>query len=117
MILHGYWRSGTSYRTRIALNLKGLNYEQHGVDLRQLSRVDLGYLVLKRHHAVCDVEVIGSGLLAPRPDRHGVVGGAIHNVLSVGHRVVRHATRRHQHQGAGVFPAFLEELGAPLSVR
>lgn len=24
MILHGYWRSGTSYRTRIALNLKGL---------------------------------------------------------------------------------------------
>jgi len=35
MILHGYWRSGTSYRTRIALNLKGLTYEQRGVDLRQ----------------------------------------------------------------------------------
>ena len=34
MILHGYWRSGTSYRTRIALNLKGLAYEQRGVDLR-----------------------------------------------------------------------------------
>ncbi|WP_425229551.1 maleylacetoacetate isomerase [Sphingomonas sp.] len=34
MILHGYWRSGTSYRTRIALNLKGLAYEQAGVDLR-----------------------------------------------------------------------------------
>lgn len=34
MILHGYWRSGTSYRTRIALNLKGLTYDQAGVDLR-----------------------------------------------------------------------------------
>jgi maleylpyruvate isomerase len=34
LVLHGYWRSGTSYRTRIALNLKGLAYEQRGVDLR-----------------------------------------------------------------------------------
>lgn len=34
MILHGYFRSGTSYRTRIALNLKGLDYEQRGIDLR-----------------------------------------------------------------------------------
>ena len=34
MILHGYFRSGTSYRTRIALNLKGLSYETHGIDLR-----------------------------------------------------------------------------------
>ena len=34
MILHGYWRSGTAYRTRIALNLKGLDYDQAGVDLR-----------------------------------------------------------------------------------
>jgi len=24
LILHAYWRSGTFYRTRIALNLKGL---------------------------------------------------------------------------------------------
>lgn len=28
LILHGYWRSGTSYRTRIALNAKGLAFEQ-----------------------------------------------------------------------------------------
>ena len=34
LVLHGYWRSGTSYRTRIALNLKGLDYEQAPVDLR-----------------------------------------------------------------------------------
>lgn len=34
LVLHGYWRSGTSYRTRIALNIKGLAYEQAPVDLR-----------------------------------------------------------------------------------
>ena len=34
MILHGYWRSGTSYRTRIALNLKGLAYDAAPLDLQ-----------------------------------------------------------------------------------
>ena len=33
LILHAYWRSGTSYRTRIALNLKGLSYETRPVNL------------------------------------------------------------------------------------
>lgn len=34
LVLHDYWRSGTSYRTRIALNVKGLAYDQVPVDLR-----------------------------------------------------------------------------------
>lgn len=34
MLLHGYWRSTASYRVRIALNLKGLGYEQATHDLR-----------------------------------------------------------------------------------
>jgi maleylpyruvate isomerase len=34
LVLHGYWRSGAAYRTRIALNLKGLAYDQSPVDLR-----------------------------------------------------------------------------------
>lgn len=34
LVLHGYWRSGAAYRTRIALNLKGLAYEQRAIDLR-----------------------------------------------------------------------------------
>jgi maleylacetoacetate isomerase len=33
MILNSYWRSGASYRLRIALNLKGLNYDTKPVHL------------------------------------------------------------------------------------
>jgi maleylacetoacetate isomerase len=33
LILYGYWRSSSSYRVRIALNLKGLEYEQRTVHL------------------------------------------------------------------------------------
>lgn len=33
LILHGHWRSGSTWRTRIALNLKGLAYETREVDL------------------------------------------------------------------------------------
>jgi maleylacetoacetate isomerase len=33
MILYGYWRSSAAYRARIALNLKGIAYEQRAVHL------------------------------------------------------------------------------------
>ncbi|GJL97811.1 MAG: maleylacetoacetate isomerase [Hyphobacterium sp.] len=33
-LLHGYWRSSAAYRLRIALNLKGLGYEQVSVNLK-----------------------------------------------------------------------------------
>jgi maleylacetoacetate isomerase len=33
MVLYSYWRSTTSYRVRIALNLKGLEYETRSIDL------------------------------------------------------------------------------------
>lgn len=35
MILHGYFRSSAAYRTRIALNLKGIEYENQFVHLRK----------------------------------------------------------------------------------
>ena len=34
-VLHGYWRSSAAYRVRIALNLKGLPFEQRTHDLRK----------------------------------------------------------------------------------
>jgi maleylacetoacetate isomerase len=33
-ILYGYWRSSAAYRVRIALELKGLDYQQRSVNLR-----------------------------------------------------------------------------------
>ena len=62
MILHGYWRSGTSYRTRIALNLKGLSYEQKPVDLRTGDQRSEAYLALNPQGLVPALEVDGQVL-------------------------------------------------------
>lgn len=63
MILHGYWRSGTSYRTRIALNLKGLAYETRGVDLRQGAQKTTDFLALNPQGLVPAIEVEGAVLI------------------------------------------------------
>lgn len=57
MILHGYWRSGTSYRTRIALNLKGLAYEQVGIDLREGDQKSAAFLALNPQGLVPALEL------------------------------------------------------------
>jgi maleylpyruvate isomerase len=46
LTLHGYWRSTASYRVRIALNLKGVAYEQAALDLRTGAQRDPAYLLL-----------------------------------------------------------------------
>lgn len=61
MILHGYWRSGTSYRVRIALALKGLAYEQSPIDLRKGEQRSDAYLRLNPQG------------LAPALERDGLV--------------------------------------------
>ncbi|WP_417493546.1 maleylacetoacetate isomerase [Maricaulis sp.] len=33
-VLYGYWRSGAAYRLRIALNLKGVEYDQVAINLK-----------------------------------------------------------------------------------
>lgn len=45
-VLHGYWRSGTSYRTRIALNIKGVDYRQEPVELRKDEQKSAEHLAL-----------------------------------------------------------------------
>ena len=59
MLLHGYWRSGTSYRTRIALNLKGVPYEQAPVDLRAGDQASAAYRVLNPQGLVPAIEFEG----------------------------------------------------------
>lgn len=63
MILHGYWRSGASYRVRIALNLKGLTYEQAAHDLRQGRQKTPDYLALNPQGMVPALDVDGQVLV------------------------------------------------------
>lgn len=46
MILYSFWRSTTSYRARIALNLIGLDYEIRPVDLVAGAQKEPGYAAL-----------------------------------------------------------------------
>ena len=62
MILPSYWRSGTSYRTRIALNLKGLAYEQAGIDLRTGAQKSDAFLALNPQGLVPALEADGAVL-------------------------------------------------------
>lgn len=44
--LHDYWRSGAAYRVRIALALKGLEFESVAHDLRLGEQTDPSYLAI-----------------------------------------------------------------------
>lgn len=67
MILHGYWRSGTSYRTRIALNLKGVAYEQAALDLRTGAQKSERYLTLNPQGLVPALETDDGLVLTQSP--------------------------------------------------
>ena len=43
ILFHGYWRSSAAYRVRIALNLKGLDYQEVDHDLRTGAHKDPSY--------------------------------------------------------------------------
>jgi maleylpyruvate isomerase len=62
MILHGYWRSGAAYRVRIALALKGLTYDQLGVDLRTGAQKSEAFVALNPQGMVPALEVDGAVL-------------------------------------------------------
>jgi maleylpyruvate isomerase len=63
LVLHAYWRSGTSYRTRIALNLKGVAYEVRPVNLSAGEQASRGYLTLDPQGLVPALEADGRVLI------------------------------------------------------
>ncbi|MBL8482322.1 MAG: maleylacetoacetate isomerase [Rhodocyclaceae bacterium] len=63
MKLHNYFRSGSSHRLRIALNLKGLEYDYVAVDLRRDAQLGAGYRALNPQGLVPALEVDGGVLI------------------------------------------------------
>jgi maleylpyruvate isomerase len=66
MKLYTFFRSGTSHRLRIALNLKGLNYEQVAVDLRREQHLGDEYRAINPQQLVPVLDV-GGRILTQSP--------------------------------------------------
>lgn len=62
LVLHGFFRSGASYRVRIALNLKGLTYTQVSHHLRTGAHRAPDYLALNPQGLVPALEIGGQVL-------------------------------------------------------
>lgn len=65
--LHTFFRSGTSHRLRIALNLKGLSAAHVAVDLRKTQHLGAAFEVLNPQKLVPVLEVDGSLVLTQSP--------------------------------------------------
>ena len=61
-ILYDYWRSSAAYRVRIALNLKGADYESRPVDLRADGQKSAEYRALNPQGLVPMLEIDGHRL-------------------------------------------------------
>jgi maleylacetoacetate isomerase len=61
-ILHDYWRSSAAYRVRIALNLKGVEYEQRSVNLAEGAQKADEYRALNPQGLVPMLEIDGQRL-------------------------------------------------------
>jgi maleylpyruvate isomerase len=63
LVLHDYWRSSASYRVRIALALKGIDYAQVSHDLRLGEQRSPEYVALAPHGLVPAIEHDGTVLI------------------------------------------------------
>jgi maleylpyruvate isomerase len=66
LALHSFFRSGTSHRVRIALNLKGLSAEYHAVDLRTDAHLEASFKAINPQ-ALVPVLTVGSEHLIQSP--------------------------------------------------
>ncbi|MBK6715724.1 MAG: maleylacetoacetate isomerase [Burkholderiales bacterium] len=66
MKLYGFFRSGTSHRLRIALNLKGLSCEQVAVDLRKEQHLGEAFKAINPQQLVPALD-IGEAVLTQSP--------------------------------------------------
>ena len=62
VVLHGFFRSSAAYRVRIALNLKGVEYEQVSHHLRRNAQRAPDYLALNPQGLVPTLEIDGRRL-------------------------------------------------------
>lgn len=63
LVLHGYWRSSAAYRVRIALNLKGVAYEQVTHNLLTGGQRDPAYLAIAPHGLLPALEADGQPMI------------------------------------------------------
>lgn len=61
-ILYDYFRSSAAYRVRIALNLKGVDYDSHQIDLREGEQKSAEYRALNPQGFVPMLEIDGQQL-------------------------------------------------------
>ena len=66
MKLYGFFRSGTSHRLRIALNLKGLSYDRVAIDLRTEQHLGGAYKAINPQQLVPALD-IGGAVLTQSP--------------------------------------------------
>src|ERR1700755_2614348 len=58
-IFYEYWRSSAAFRVRIALNLKGVDYESRQIDLREDEQKTESYRALNPQGLVPMLEIDG----------------------------------------------------------
>jgi maleylpyruvate isomerase len=65
-VLYGYWRSGAAYRLRIALNLKGVEYDQVAINLKTGEQRTDAWLAMQPQGLV-PVLKVGDAMLLQSP--------------------------------------------------